>query len=185
MCVIPSVEHVRSTRIRRCQILDFCQLLPLPCFLRRWDVAWAQVHSWIRLGPVCWANLPTLDDRLDCLHTFGLEHVKDDDVQSTMMTRKDCTHRIDELTELFLPLWVVRDNAPFVVICAYEFIHVTLEVRADAQLVIEQNLLESLHRCTGLSQSIPSGHNLGHTSMPPSICSTHRAVRMSLSAVRM
>lgn len=117
--------------------------------------------------------------RWSCAHDDRLS-----DGQDTQQ-RKMITHCIDELPELFLPAGIIGDDLPLVVERSYELIHLALQVRADSQLVIEQDFLESLGSMITNVIERKRIIETRRTSIPPSICSTHRAVRISLSAVRM
>ena len=97
------------------------------------------------------------------------------------------TYSIGELTEALLLFGIIYDHFPFVEVHSHQFVHLTFEILANAKLIVQDYLPQFLYEASRPSavMSQPLEINATLTSIPPSMDSSHRAVRMSLSAVRM
>ena len=148
---------VSRSEIGHCSHLD-----PLPLLLRCADLARPELDSRELFRPVGRSLLPALLDDLRCRDTlFGVR----------------------ELPELLLPFGILSDHRPMTYcqrVLRIEFAHYT----HHSSTYVSTSSAISRSR----SSQMPSSSSimiLRSFSIPPSNCSIHRAVRISLSAMRM
>lgn len=98
------------------------------------------MHSRARFCPVSRPRLTSFTDGLNGRNSFVLNSPSAIAVPDS----RGWTYSIDELSELFLALWTIRDHFPLVLEGRNEFVHVSLQVRTDPQLIFQQDFLEPL-----------------------------------------